>query len=415
MKFLLFPNFRHTFEFRILDALRYALEKYGHQVHVSWRPTYPHVVSRMAKELSADVVFQVNRPRPVDEPLPKGVRHITWIQDARDDTMKTISESSLDGDIAYEMHPLEGLLGYRPSLPILHELLPPGVDRRIVDKLEPRPPAEEQFDFTMIGAMMQPMYADEREDMLAYEALNKTDYVNRKLARETTKRFSPKWILQRNEEQKEFDRRYSATIAKTAMELALTPFKGEGDYQKLEGIVAAALEGVEPLDRNSVHYRLTYSRLINRTTIARYILDLTDNVRFFGTDWKDHPEFQEYYGGYVHHQGQIVRINRSTKIVVHENPNGCNFHDRVLYAMGGAAFIMLPSSHWDNVAGGFGSFFLPDEHFGDFDHSTFHENARRWLSDEKARLQVAEVSRNEVLARHTYESRAERILADLER
>lgn len=415
MKFLLFPNFRHTFEFRILDALRYALEKSGHDVHVSWRPTYPHVVSRMASELGADVVLQVNRPRPAEEPLPKHVRHITWIQDARDSTMKEIDERSIDGDIAYEMHPLEGLLGHRPSLPILHGLLPPGVDRRIVERPGPRPPSAEQFDFTMVGAMMPPLYADDREDMLGYLALNVDDYVDRRMKQQSIKRFSPQWFQRLQDERAEYVKRYSATVAKTAMELAFAPFKGEGDYRRLEKIVGASLDGSEPLDRNSVDYRLKYTRLINRTIIARYILDLTENVKFFGTDWKDHPEFQEYYGGYVHHQGQIVRINRASKIVVHENPNGCNFHDRVLYAMGGGAFVMLPPSHWDTVDGGFSTFFQADRHFGGFDQATFHENARRWLEDEKGRLDIAEAARSEVLARHTYEHRAEKILDDLKR
>lgn len=413
MKFLLFPNFRHSFEFRILDALRYALEAQGHEACVSWRPTHSYIVSRMAKELKADVVFQVNRPRPMDEPLDKGIRHITWIQDARDETMQQLAETSVDGDIAYEMHPLEGLLGYRPSLPIKYGFLPPGVDRRIVANLKDRPAVEEQYDFTMIGAMMPPMYADEREDMIGYLALTDEEYVQRNMNRSSIDRFSPEWFSHAKEEHAEYERRYSSTTAKTAMELSFAPFKGEGDYRSLENAVGAALDGAVTLDRNSVDYRLKYSRLINRTIMARYILDLTDNVKFFGSGWDEHPEFRDFYGGYVHHQGQIVRINRATKIVIHENPNGCNFHDRTLYAMGGGAFVMLPPSRWDSVENGFGTYFRTEEHFGGFSQATFHENAQRWLADEKGRLVVAENARQEVLARHTYEHRAKMILDDL--
>ncbi len=413
MRFLLFPNFRHPFEFRILDALRHALEGLGHEARISWRPAHDHVVARLATEFDCDVVFQVNRPRPRNPDLPSGVRHITWIQDAREPILNGIRKAAKDGDIVYEMHPLEGLVGYKPDLPVMSRLFAPGVDRRLVSVLPPRPNAEALLDFVMVETIMKPMHADDREDTLAFDGQDLETYKAWYLRKAGFGKFDPRRLLAWFEAGPEFERRNSATIAKTAMELAFEPLNGLANYKELEKTVGKALGNEIALDRNSEIFRITYARLLSRATIARYVLDLSEKVQFFGNYWDEHEEFAAYHGGYAHHHGEIVRINRSARIVVHENPDGCNYHDRVLYAMGSGSFVMAPKSPWDHVEDGFASHFDPDLHFGQYTRDSFHEEAQRWLADDAGRAKRAEAARDLVLAGHTYHHRAEQLLQDL--
>lgn len=414
MRFLLFPNFRHPFEFRILDAFRHALVSLGHEAFISWRPAHEHVVARMAHSLSADVVFQVNRPRPSSASLPSSVRHITWIQDARKPLLDALAATARDGDIVYEMHPLEGLLGYKSTLPVMTKLLAPGVDRRLVAEIPPDTPQDALLDFVMVGTIMKPMHADHREDTLAFDGQDFETYRAWLLRKAGHHRFDPRRLLVWLGARAEYDRHYSATVAKTAMELGFQPLGGEANYETLAGLVGDALQDAKAQNRNSEIFRITYARLLSRATMARYMLDISEKVRFYGNYWDEHEEFRDYHAGFAQHHGEIVRINRSAKIVVHENPDGCNYHDRVLYAMGSGAFVMVPKSKWDTVEDGFAAHFDADRHFGQYTRDDFHDRARYWLKSDKERKARAEAAREAVLKNHTYEHRAEQVLADLE-
>lgn len=410
MKVLMFPNFRHGFEYAMMDGLRAALATQGCEVRLSRRPATPALVSRLAAHFGADVVFQVNRPRPQDPPLPPSVRHITWLQDPTDwARVEALFARAKDGDLIYEMHPTEAVLGKRPSAaPATARLLAPAVDKRLIGSVRP-PSTDAVRDMVLAANMMAPLDSDPEEDMTIYLDLSEAGFADR---------FREKHPDEEVPDETELQRRYrghlASAFAKTAIELNELQF-GASRLDQMEGAITASTDPTQPWlgDRNTVDFRLAFSRAVNRALIARYMINVSDSVTLFGQRWDQWSEFKDYAGGVLRHQGQIVRENLASRIVVHDNPNGCNLHDRVFYALGSGCLAMIPASDWDEYPGGFFETFDPDTHYAQYTRDSFYETAARWLRDDDARRARGAAARDLILAHHTYTHRAEQILKDL--
>lgn len=413
MKFLFFPNFRHEFEYRILDGLAYELRRSGHEARVAWRPAHSHVVARLAKFHDVDVVFQVNRARPLDEEFPDHTRHISWYQDCRKQYIEDAVSSAKDGDLIYYMADIESLTGIKPDFPVPSSLLAPAVDRRRVGDISTSRNVSPKLDFSMVGTIMLPAHMDVREDTLAFEGQDYPAYFRWFMRKNQLKWSNPKTLWKYLSTRKQWRIFYAATTAKVVMETHFSPLDGVSDYAKLDEAMSEILGEYSDSHWNKEDYKIIYLRLLNRILIARYILDISSDVKFYGGNWELHDEFKNYAGGFLHNQGELQRLFQNTKIVVHDNPDGCNLHDRVFQAMACGKLTMVGSSQWDNLPGGFCDYFEPDVHFVGYTHDTFHDQARKWLRDEKKRFDVGVKAHELVMAEHTYRNRVQQILTGL--
>ena len=408
---MLFPNFRHTFEYRILDAMAYELRQQGHEALISWRPAHSHIVSKLAKAHDVDVVFQVNRPRPNDDIFPKNTRHISWYQDCRKPYLEKAIKQSKDDDIIYYMADLESLTGGKPNFSVYSNMLAPAVDRRLVTKA--KFPGPDSYDLSMIGTIMKPFHMDEREETLAYEGQDYAEYFWWYMKKNMLYWKMPKTWIKYFTVRKEWRELYGATVSKTIMETHFSPLDGHSNRAQLDSLMDEVLGECSDSKWNRENDKVIYLRLLNRLTIARYILDISANVKFYGSHWDNHDEFKRYAGGFIHNQGEINRLFNKTKIVVHDNPDGCNLHDRVFYALASGSLLLTGLSDWDNTPGGFRNYFEPSIHYAAYTHDSFHEQARRYLSDEDARKKIGEAANKQVLAEHSYYNRVQQILTDL--
>jgi len=410
MKILMFPNFRHGFEFAMMDGLRAALAVEGCEVRLARRPAFPEQVARLAAHFGADVVVQVNRPRPSDPPLPTSVRHITWLQDPTDRVkMESLFDSVKDGDLIYEMHPIEAVLGKRPRLASpTARILAPAVDGRLIDAVRPSDTAAMR-DMVLAANMMPLLDSDPEEDMTIYLGLSEEGF-----ARRYPGKHAGQEIPGPEEMQRLYRDHVAGAYAKTAIELNELNF-GASRLDQMEDAIVAGTDPAQPWqnDKNTVDFRLGFSRAVNRALIARYMINVSGSVAFFGQNWEKWSEFRDFAGGVLRHQGQVLRENLKSRIVVHDNPNGCNLHDRVFYALGSGCLAMIPASEWDNYPGGLSETLDPDVHYAQYTRDSFYETAARWLRDVDARKTRGAAARQIILAHHTYNHRAAQILSDL--
>lgn len=394
----------------MMDGLRAALAGQECEVRLARRPAFPEQVTRLATHFGADIVVQVNRPRPVDPPLPASVRHITWLQDPTDWTkMETLFDGVKDGDLIYEMHPIEAVLGKRPEkAPSTACILAPAVDGRLIDAVRSTASPDKR-DMVLSANMMPMLDSDPEEDMTVYLGLSEDEFA---------KRYQEKHPTQETSTDEEMKRLYRSHVAnayaKTAIELNELQF-GASRLDQMEDAITASTDPAQPWqnDLNTVGFRLGFSRAVNRALIARYMINVSDSVTFFGQRWDQWSEFKDFAGGVLRHQGQIIRENLASRIVIHDNPNGCNLHDRVFYALGSGCLTMIPASEWDSYPGGFGETLDPDVHYAQYTRDNFYETAARWLRDEDARNTRGAAARQIILAHHTYKHRAAQILHDL--
>ncbi|MEQ9489821.1 MAG: glycosyltransferase [Alphaproteobacteria bacterium] len=414
MKFLLIPNYRHVFEYRMLDGLATALRTEGHEAWVLHRPTWPSTVASIVREQSIDVVFQVNRPRPTGPALEPGTRHVTWFQDCRSTVCKTAADRAIDGDLIYYLAQPQSLTADVPAFSVPASHFAPAVDPKLLGNAENAATAETAHDIVMVASMLPPHHQDTSEDTLAAEAQSAEDWFRWWVRKNNAAPYRPAYWRTKFSAHRTWQLLKAASVSKAVMESLFEPLTGFCDHAAIAAALAANPDTAIPGNTWATeNMRIAYTRLLNRVAAARCAADISNHVGFYGPGWDSHAEFSAWAHPPVGNLGQMLRLFRSSKIVLHDNPDGCNFHDRVFYGMASGALIMAVSSPWNDAPGGFNSCFKDGVHFAAYDRDTLHDVARRWLSDDDARRKIGETARREVLANHTWRHRAQQLLKDL--
>jgi len=414
MKFLLIPNYRHVFENRMLNGLATALVAEGHEASVLHRPTWPSTVAFLAREQSIDVVFQVNRPRPAEPMLSRGIRHVTWFQDCRSAVCKTTSDRAIDGDLVYFLAPPASLTADTPEFQVKASHFAAAVDPSIAGTIEPAREEDRMLDIAMVASMLPPHHQDVTEDTAAAEAHSAEAWFQWWARKNNASPYHPSFWRQKFSAHRKWRLLKAASTSKAIMESLFKPLSGECDHQAIAAALTACPEtGIPGNTWAGEDLRIAYTRLLNRVAAARCAADVSDKTGFYGPGWDRHAEFSKWARPPIGNLGEMMRVFCDTRIILHDNPDGCNFHDRVFYGMASGSLLMAVASKWNDVPGGFSSCFEDGVHYAGYTADTIHDVARRWLKDAEGRRKIGDAARQEVLTNHTWTHRARQLLSDL--
>ena len=101
LRILITPNVAVPYDQRMVKGLAKGFNSIGHIAHAWALPLSAENLVKQCKDLSIDVLIQVNRVRDPNVPLPKNVRHISWYQDVYLETSNSFSDIFHSSDILY--------------------------------------------------------------------------------------------------------------------------------------------------------------------------------------------------------------------------------------------------------------------------------------------------------------------------
>lgn len=156
-------------------------------------------------------------------------------------------------------------------------------------------------------------------------------------------------------------------------------------------------------------------RAYDRARLLDAALAVSQSLRIFGPAivWHMWSQYSPYYVRFLDVQSDVFDVYRSTRINLHNNPNGFGMHSRVLDCMACGGVILNIESPYDRLPGGISTAFEPGVHYISCTLGDFPECARSWLQNEEGRRAMGAAARKAVLARHTWRHRAEQIVGDM--
>ena len=455
LKILITPNYPAPYDQRMVNGLAAGFHAIGHQALALPAPISAVEVAQKCKELSIDVVIQVNRTRHPEVELPPKVRYISWFQDVFPGTMSGFAEGFRGSDILYALGDA-GVLGLDAQLPCYVGSLVSGVDKTVIDycpkaKLEP-------VDFSLCGFIpTSPVILtyNFRSDVLALIRCNPWLGALRVIAI-TRKALLGRYLRSFSAHNKAF-----ITMMETVRS-SYHPLRGELDIHKLTQAMreATASEDVSsgegqhqsggllarlnhyaqylagwyrgkrdrahqnsipdfralsPFEKSINYFAREYPRLLDRETLINGVLRVSDSLELYGPGWNMHPEFNSYAKGVIDTQDGLLDVYRRSRINLANNTHGLGLHSRTLECMAVGGFVFTHESPHDNKPGGMLTSFEPGVHYGVFTPENLHEEAHRWLADDARRTQVGRQAAEVVRQRHCWHHRAQQILEDLRR
>ncbi|MBZ0091034.1 MAG: glycosyltransferase [Sulfuricellaceae bacterium] len=448
MKILITPNYSAPYDQRMVNGLAAGFHAIGHQAHALPTPISAVEVAQKCKELSIDVVIQVNRTRHPEVTLPPKVRYISWFQDVFPETTKCFADTFHDTDILYALGDA-GVLGLDAPLPCYVGSLVSGVDKAVIDY---RPNAKlEPVDFSLCGFIPSPPLLVTRsiwKDILDLTRLNPLLGARKCLA--IMRRIIFGYYLRPHLQNAEI------ITMMGLVRSSYRPLRGDLDIHTLNQIMREApatyrnrplggalsrlnrytqhLFGQHRIKKNRTHqnpvpdfsalspfeksinfFAREYPRLLDREALINGILQVSRSLELYGPGWNMHPEFSPYAKGVIDTQNGLLDVYRRSRINLANNTHGLGLHSRTLECMAVGGFVLTHESPHDNKPGGMLTSFEPDVHYGTFTPESLREEAHRWLADEARRRQVGQQAAEVVRQRHCWHHRAQQILDDLGR
>jgi Glycosyl transferases group 1 len=378
MRFVFTPAKDNDYDRRLIAGLAGAIEAAGHQVKLL--PLAEYTRDNLG---AADFAFAVNHARPGW--LPPSVRHIAWVQDFLPGTYLHYGERKKPGDVVYvltnpdaqgvEAKYVDGALltGVSPDLLItplvepsidlsLCGFVPPPLDNIIFDyaKQWPGPVSFGRFCHAELEKLYKPLCGDLR-CIENYKVLHNL-YLER-----MTGLYTPKVV---------------EDVWKTMIV-------------------------------NVGHWVMDHPRRLDRTTLARMMLLVTDNCVFRGKNWESYGEFAAHSQPHTDSEDVLLQTYRQSRVNLHTNSDGYGPHSRVLEAMAVGGFIMTHSVRYPEKGGCMSEHFTPGVHFGEFTLDNFAEQANYWLKNVVSREWAIKESRGLIEGRHLWRHRAAQLLKDL--
>lgn len=468
MRFLIVPNFPHPYDQRMVSGLATALHNMGHQALALPAPLADFELVRMCNSVGADVVMQVNRVRPLDPPLPKGVRHITWFQDVFPETIDGVFDGLRDSDIVYSLGDAK-VLGLKNELPCQVGCLVTGVDEATLNFKERKPFRKADYtDFSLCGFIPPPFVSNPsfKSDLLWYwdDLLARIPLIGGfgifQLFRRVLFRrhvpidYVPYAVLTALEDivrglykplrgdldihfLSEAMRNYASVVVKprapnasrrksrdrnSRLSVLLRPYHPNSrgrravDRSVLRRLVSLATrvrENKDALEQAISYFSQTYPRQLDRVALTQRALNASKSLELYGPGWDAHEQFRQYYKGILNVQEDLLTVYRRSRINLANNTHGLGLHSRTLECMAVRGFIFTHASPHDDKPGGMFTSFEPGTHYGMFTPEDFEEQARRWLKDEKRRLETGRRAATVIRQKHLWRHRAQQILKDL--
>lgn len=446
MKILITPNYPSPYDRRMVNGLAAGFHVIGHQALALPAPISAVDIEKQCRELSIDVVIQVNRTRHPEVVLPSKVRYISWFQDVFPETMNGFAERFRDSDILYALGDA-GVLGLDAQLPCYVGSLVSGVDQSVIDY--PQGATPDCVDFSLCGFIPTPPLISTRsmrKDILDLTRLNPLLGARRSAA--IMRRIILGYYLRPHMQN---------TVLMVMMDTVrgdYRPLRGELDIHELTQAIreATAAYGsrsendilsqlkryarhlvgrgrgkadrthhdtipefrtLTPFEKSLNYFVREYPRLLDRDALIKSVLQISISVELYGPGWDIHPAFNPYAKGVIDTQEGLLNVYRRSRINLANNTHGLGLHSRTLECMAVGGFIFTHESHHDNKPGGMLTSFEPGVHYGVFTPDNLQEEAQRWLADDAGRKRVGQQAAAIVRERHCWHHRAQQILDDL--
>ncbi len=466
---LIAPNYRSSYDLRMVKGLADGFHSIGHYAHSLGAPISSIEMARICECLPIDVVIEVNRTRDPDVALPPNVRHISWFQDVFPETLEGFADGFRDCDILYTLGDPK-VLGLNVQVPCYVGSLVTGVDKTTINY--DKNPVSGDVEFSLCGFIPPPFITTPsiRQDLLWY--------LDNIIGRNPLLRRSKLlWILRRALFRRQLPVNhvpYAALVAlKDIVDGLYRPLRGELDIHQLTNVMEAII-GIfvgAPLTSASVKSRYrrknstsalamllkpyashhvhrddiksalikyityddpmpwlgsrrtfsaainylaqTYPRLLDRRELVNKILQISGSLELYGLGWNAHHEFRNYHKGFIESQAGLLDVYRRSCINLANNTHGLGLHSRTLECMAVGGFIFTHTSPHDGKPGGMLTSFEPEVHYGAFTPENIQEEARRWLKDEKKRKEVGRRAAAAIRGQHCWHHRAQQIVNDL--
>lgn len=463
-RILITPNVANPYDQRMVKGLAQAFTALGHYACAVERPLDSLELRELCQNFSISVVIQVNRTRDLEIPLPKDVRHVAWYQDVFPETQINFAEKFIPGDMLYTLGSKE-MLGLQVDVPCFSSSLYTGVTDEMLNF--PRQNITQDLDMSLCGGLPNPVVVTRnmRNDLVWY--------MDSMLARlPIIGRSYPFWLLRKAL----FGNRISMDYVPYATVQAIVmvvnsfyhPLRGELNIQQLaaamkdqiapivgggtrstkprkDGCLASLLKpyaaavrgrrdwkarivrflaneisygdssGISAEDKVISYFSQSYPRIMDRELLVSLAKEVSPSLELWGPGLGSHDFAHPFFKGVIEDQDALLRMYCRSKINLANNTHGLGMHSRTLECMAVGGFIFMHTSPQDTGVGGMHTCFEPGVHYGTFTPESFHDEAKRWLTDDKKRLQVGEASRSLIQSDHRWTHRAQQILDDLER
>lgn len=457
LKFLVVPNLPTASDRRMVNGLADGLRAISQIAEALAAPIDAQTLAQRCRDDFIDVVIEINRSRDRCFPLPPNTRHIAWYQDVFPSTLDRFAEGFDPQDILYALGDAR-ILGLNVPIPCPCLSLCPGVSPTLLDNGVKR----ESIDFSLcayvppprampsstahrllvgIDAILQtvPVLNHSESCWLLLRQAFKSDLpslfvpyrVVAELARIVEQRYQPlagnldihdlvdamHRYLQTSEE--------GAALPAQALKipndgslpllLRICMLTGSEQLQALVSQYGRERLATNQIDRAINHFAREYPRLLDRVELVRNALRVSTSLELYGKGWNRHKDLSRFAKGAIENQDSLIELYRRTRINLANNTHGLGLHSRNLECMAVGGFILTHESPHDTAPGGIRTAFEADTHYGVYKRDNFDDVAKRWLRDERKRLQVGSQAAMLVRSNHGWHHRAQQILDDLGR
>jgi len=466
-RILITPNVAVPYDQRMVTGLAAGFNSLGHYAGALSAPIPSAELASLCNSLSIDVVLQVNRTRDPDVSLPSGVRFVSWFQDVYPETLDGFAEKFLDSDILYSLGDPE-VLGLRTEMPCFVSSLFTGVDQATLNFS--RHNIQKDIDLSLCGGLPPAvnLVPNHKTDILWYvddfirqiPLLGKSRLIwsLRKLV--FSQRLPVDYVpystlLAMAQVVQSFYRPLRGELdihllAEAMMNLAKLFGDAEDDLPRnVENCRASRLsrllkpythrnsgrsdfkarlirylaqesrifqgDSISPIRKAAGYFSQSYPRIMDRVALVDAAARVSKSLELYGPGLSAHEFTHPYLKGVIEDQDELLKIYTRSKINLNNNTHGLGLHSRTLECMAVGGFIFMHESPHDNKAGGMHSEFEPGVHYGSYTPETFHEEALRWLNDDRGRIRAGMQAESIIRVRHCWHHRAQQIIDDLNR
>jgi len=466
-RILITPNSAASYDQRMVTGLAAGFNSIGHYAAAFSVPISSAELVSLCKNLSIDVVLQVNRTRDPDISLPSGVRFISWFQDVYPESLDGFAEKFQDSDILYSLgDPV--VLGLYTKMPCFVSSLFTGVNQATLNFSHHN--IQKDIDLSLCGGLpgAVKILPNEKIDFLWYIddvishipllrksqllwAIRKVvfgrwlpvDYVPYSLAHlmlqvvqscyrplrgELDIHMLANTMLQllnvfcdtKNDSPPNANGRKMSRLSWYLKPYAHR-YVGRSDF-RARLIRYLARESrifqdnfMSPQRKAISYFAQSYPRVMDRVALVEAAARVSKSLELYGPGLSSHEFTHPYLKGVIEDQDELLTIYCRSKINLNNNTHGLGLHSRTLECMAVGGFIFMHESPHDNKSGGMHTEFEPGVHYGSYTPENFHEEALRWLGDNCGRIRAGMQAKSIIRDRHCWHHRAQQIIDDLNR
>ena len=416
LNFLLVPFVCNNYDLNQLQDIKEELIKNGHSATIINRIITEDKLSELVNEGNYNCVFRVNGPRPFK--IKKDVRFITWYQDFYFDSIKQL-ESFKSSDIVY-FYTAPEAYGIQKKLNCLTSNFYPGIndinngeDLQSISKITSINKYQ-NVDLSLLGVMISLNICNFNN----FHYRNYKNFENHQVANMDYSYF----INELDKDEKKLTiNEYKEFVCElqNIVELNYKPLSGELEIFELVKKIRKTIKKNFRNPNQQIFkewqrfFSTEYPRFLDRLNMARLMSSFSNNFIVVGDGWERLNEFLDFYRKKIEDKDNLYELFKRSKINLYTNTHGGGMHNKIFEIMINGGFVALPISSRNNMLGGIEECFIDGEHFSSFNPHKFDEFIDNWLNNSEKRLLIGSNARKEVLDKHTWRSRINKLLNDL--